>query len=287
VREFVQRAAGYTLYGRNEEEILLFIYGPPASGKSTFIAAVGAVLGDYAAMTDFTSFLKSMRTSGGPRADIARLAGRRLVISMEVDEGAKMDEPLVNQLTGMDTVTVRHLYQESFEFLPQFTIWLAANTRPQIDNPDGGIWRRIREIPFDQGVPEQEQDRKLKQKLCESEHGMAILNWLVGGCLAWQEKGLDVPDAVRGATEDYRMEMDHVRDFLEDCTITGKNCWETVNAINSTYIGWCHRNHINPLGRKAFNSNLRNRGFEQGNDGRRRRWEGILLTEDPIYDLRR
>ena len=35
------------------------------------------------------------------------------------------------------------LYREFFEFLPQFTLWLAANDRPRVSATDSGIWRRI------------------------------------------------------------------------------------------------------------------------------------------------
>ena len=151
VLKFVQKAAGYSLYGVNEEEIMLFIFGPPASGKSTFLAAISAALGDYAATADFGAFFSKKRSAGGPRADIARLAGRRIVVSHEVGEGEKLDEAMVNQLTGMDKVA-RHLYQESFEFMPQFTIWLAANSRPQIDDIDGGFgegfWRYLKARPY-------------------------------------------------------------------------------------------------------------------------------------------
>lgn len=121
------------------------------------------------------------------------------------------------------------------------------NNRPEIENPDGGIWRRIREIPFDQVVPEQKQDRKLKQKLCEPEHMSAVLNWLVEGCLAWQEKGLDMPEEVRNAIEEYQQEMDHVREFLEDCTDTTEGSWENVNTFKEAYISWCLRNRANLL----------------------------------------
>ena len=214
VRDFVQKVAGYSLYGRNEEEIILFVYGPPASGKSTFLEAIKSALGDYATIADFGAFLKKERSASGPRADIARLARRRLVISLEVQEGAKLDEALVNQLTGMDTVTARHLYQESFEYIPQFTIWLAANNRPQINDPDGGIWRRIREIPFDQVIPEKERNRKLKKELCDdAEHRNAVFCWLVKGCLAWQLEGLEIPEAVVEATADYKVFF-----TIEKCT---------------------------------------------------------------------
>ena len=55
---FVQRMIGYALTGETCEEVLFFLYGPTASGKSTFLEAVKAVLGDYARTADFGTFLR-------------------------------------------------------------------------------------------------------------------------------------------------------------------------------------------------------------------------------------
>jgi putative DNA primase/helicase len=44
--EFLQRAAGYSLTGSVREEVLFFIHGPGGSGKSTFLEALKATLGD-------------------------------------------------------------------------------------------------------------------------------------------------------------------------------------------------------------------------------------------------
>src|SRR5262249_44293846 len=100
---FLQRAAGYSLTGDTGEEKLFFAQGPAATGKSTFLEALKAVLGDYASTTDFETFLKRSGDRGIPN-DIARLAGRRLVVSNEVDEGKQLAAALVKTLTGGDTV---------------------------------------------------------------------------------------------------------------------------------------------------------------------------------------
>ncbi len=123
---FLQRFTGYTLTGDTSEEKLAMILGPEASGKSTFIAATTKTLGDYAQTTDFETFLKRPAT-GGPRNDLARLAGARMVVSIEVDDGKALAEGVVKTLVGGDTVTARLLHKEFFEFVPAFKLWLAAN----------------------------------------------------------------------------------------------------------------------------------------------------------------
>ncbi len=152
LRDFLQRAVGYSLTGDVSEEVLFFVHGPGRSGKSTFMEALKATLGDYAKSADFESFVQR-RDAGAVRNDIAELAGRRFVVSIEVDEGKKLAEGLVKLITGGDTVRARFLYQEAFDFVPQFKLWLAANHAPKVKHDDSAMWRRILRIPFENIVP--------------------------------------------------------------------------------------------------------------------------------------
>ena len=163
-RTFLQRAVGYSLTGDTREETLFFVCGPTASGKSTFAEAVKTILGDYGATCDFETFLRRP-SSGGPRNDIARLHGARLVVGVEVEKGQRLAEGLVKTLTGGDKVAARFLYQEAFEFVPQFKLWLVANDRPRAADDDSALWRRILLMPFDHTIPEAERDPAVKARL--------------------------------------------------------------------------------------------------------------------------
>ena len=68
-----RRAVGYSLSGHTSEEVLFFAHGPTATGKSSKLEAIRAVLGEYAATADFETFLKR-HGDAGIRNDVARLA---------------------------------------------------------------------------------------------------------------------------------------------------------------------------------------------------------------------
>lgn len=283
IRSFVQRALGYSLTGSVEEEALFFAFGPSATGKSTLFSAVEAALGDYAAMADFETFLAKPATGGNPaRADIARLHGRRFVASLEVEEGRRFAEGLVNQLTGGDVVTARFLYQESFEFIPTFKVWLAANNKPQVRGADGAIWRRVKLIPFNQVIPKEERNPKLKSELQSPENLEAVLTWLVEGCQDWQRWGLAPPPEVESLTEEYRREQDPIKDFLEDCCYTGPGARASNAALLREYQEWAKKNGERPIGRKKFEKILAER-FEREQipgEKNRRDWVGIGLLSN-------
>jgi putative DNA primase/helicase len=281
VRAFAQRAVGYSLTGITAEEKMFLPHGPTATGKSTFIEAVKATLGDYAATADFESFLRRPPT-GGPRNDIATLAGRRLVLSIEVEEGRHLAEALVKTLTGGDTVTARRLYQESFEFVPAFKLWLVANAAPRVHDDDDAIWRRIVRIPFTVTIPEADRDPAVKATLRDpATSGAAILAWGVRGCLDWQAHGLGVPAAVRDATAIYRAEQDPLTDFLDECCVLAATGSVNVTALLTEYLAWCEANgERHPLGRTALKRRLESRGLTQEHLRAGRVWTGISLRPE-------
>ena len=178
---FVQRLAGYTITGVTDEEILAFLHGPGATGKTTAVEAIKATLGDYASTSDFETFL-ARRGDAGIRNDVARLAGARMVVSVEVDDGKRLAEGLIKQVTGGDKIAARFLHREYFEFEPQFTLWLVANARPRAHANDDALWRRILQVPFTVVIPPAERNPDLKRTLrTDPTEQTAILAWLVHG----------------------------------------------------------------------------------------------------------
>jgi putative DNA primase/helicase len=279
VRSFVQRAAGYSLVGVTDEEVLLFVHGPSATGKSTFVESLSSAAGDYARRADFASFLaEGRRVSGGAaRPDLARLAGCRLVTSLEVDDGRRLAVDLVKHLTGGDRVAARHLHQELFEFLPQFTLWLAANHRPRVPDDDAALWRRILQVPFEITIPEAERDPGVKAELRDpARSGPAVLAWSVQGALDWQARGLDPPEAVRAATAAYRASMDPLARFLEDCCVKGAGFWAGTLDLYGVYVAWAGRAGVHDsdrLSMEAFGTRLK--AVPDVKEHRRRQVRGV------------
>jgi putative DNA primase/helicase len=75
------------------------------------------------------------------------------------------------------------LYEEAFEFTPQFKIFLGTNHLPKI-TMDPAVWERVRKIPFAVQIPKAERDKRLDERLRAELPG--ILAWAVRGCLEWQ-----------------------------------------------------------------------------------------------------
>jgi P4 family phage/plasmid primase-like protien len=281
VISFVKRYAGYTLTGITRERLLAILYGFGKNGKTTLVELLRDVMGDYATNTDTETLL--MRRYQGVGNDVAALKGARFVSAAEVEQGRRLAESKVKQLTGRDTVTARFLFGEPFNFTPEFKLWLSTNNKPLIQGTDDAIWDRIRLIPFTQRFDGERQDPKLPEKLHSELAG--VLAWMVEGCMEWQEHGLREPETVRAATDQYRAEMDTLAAFIEDRCVVREDAVAPATPLWKQYQLWCDDAGEKAGTQKVFGMRLRERGFvnekiKRGPHKDRKGWFGIGLGAD-------
>jgi putative DNA primase/helicase len=282
VRRFVQKFAGYSLTGSVAEQVLAFLHGEGANGKSVFLGALRAVLGDYSMEAAPELLVSKRERSAGDLSAVADLQGRRFVSTIELDDGQRLAEGLVKQLTGEGTLKSKRMRQDFFEFPNVSKLWLAANHKPTVRGTDHAIWRRIRLVPFEVTIPADRRDPHLLERLAEERDG--ILSWLVEGCLAWQHEGLAPPDAVSAATGDYREESHPLRDWLDECTESDPGARTAFSDLWVSYGEWSKRERIRmPLGRKRFADALSEAGYEKatGTNNVKTRRGLRLLGEGP------
>lgn len=276
---FLQRAVGYSLTGSVAEQCLFFLHGSGANGKSTFLNVVQRLAGDYALAAEADLLLAT--THERHSTGIADLVGRRLVVVQETDDGRRLAEATVKQLTGGDTIRARRMRQDNFEFRPTHKLWMAANHRPMVRGTDHGIWRRIRMVPFLNAVAPDAQDPALFDKLLVELPG--ILNWALEGCSQWRHGGLRPPPAVLNATQEYRTEQDHIGRFLDDCCELANDVCVSARDLRAAYERWCEENGERPWSAKAMAPQLVDRGCERVKGGYTRAWSwvGVTLADRP------
>lgn len=276
--DFIQKAIGYSLTGDTSEQVAFFLWGTGRNGKSTLINTIKELMGDYSKQTNSDTFTSKIH-EGGINNDIARLHGSRFVSAVESEDGQKLSESLIKQLTGGEPITARFLRKEFFEFVPEFKIFFTTNHKPIVKGDDEGIWRRIRLIPFTYTVPKEEVDKHLPEKLRAELPG--ILKWAVEGCLKWQEEGLGEPEDVKNATDEYKEEMDLLSNFLQDCCVTIPTAKVQVNVLHKEYMRWADENGEYPMKMRAFSNRLNMKGFhKRKSTGNKTFFFGIGLLED-------
>ena len=101
----------------------------------------------YARKVDVMTFMKSKNYEDNLRK-AAQLAGARFVYSSEIDEEHRLNEQLIKDMTGGDTMEARRLYKEAFNFKPTFKPWMYGNHKPEIRGTDDALWGRVKLIEF-------------------------------------------------------------------------------------------------------------------------------------------
>ncbi len=254
LQKYLQRVVGYCLTGETNEQVFFFFYGAGANGKSSFLNILRALMGGQLAKQTPSSTLMSHYGARTTTNDLARLQNSRVAIASEVEEGSFFDEPMIKGMSGGDLISCRYLYQEHFEYLPQFKILIAGNHKPVIKGGDEGIWRRLHLIPFTVTIPYDKRDKHLQQKL-ESELP-GILNWALQGTSLWMQHGLNPPKIITDATNEYRTEMDLIGQWISDrCTLNpALSC--SGKDLYFNYQGWCISCGLKSLSRNAWSKKL-------------------------------
>jgi putative DNA primase/helicase len=280
VRRQVQRDLGRALVGTDLEESLPIWYGSGANGKSTTARTILQGVGEYGrqAVKDLLVAAKFERHS----TDLADLAGSRIVIAEEIQDGKHLDEAAVKNLTGGNRKKARFMRCDNFEFEQTFSIFLLVNHRPVITGTDKGIWRRLRVVPWTVSIPfaeQRPQDEMVAELMAD---GAWMMRWMAAGFADWQADHYWIAEPVKVATAAYEAEQDVLAGFLNRRCVLNPQATVTVDQLHEAYIIDTLENGdegVEPLTKIAFGKRLKGRNFTQDKaTGGSRVWHGIGLV---------
>jgi putative DNA primase/helicase len=289
LQQYLQRVCGYALTGLTHEHALFFFYGKGANGKTTFVRAVAGVLEDYHRTAPIETFAAS-HTDRHP-TELADLRGARLVTANETEEGRRWAESRINMLTGGDRVRARFMRQDLFEFTPQLKLVISGNHKPSLRSVNEAARRRFNLIPFTVTIPAEERDKDLSDKLKAEWPG--ILQWMIDGCVDWQERGLAPPEVITAATTAYLDAQDTVAAWLDECCELDANTWERSQTLFASWKAWAERSGQFVGDIKTFRDRLDGRDgieFRKQPGTKRAGFQGVRLRPpeeppiDPYYD---
>lgn len=271
---FLQRVLGYSLTGRVEEHAWFILYGTGRNGKTTFLETVKHCLGDDYAQQAPLDILKH-RAPGNIPSDLARLRGARFAAVAEPKLRMRINTAVVKHITGGDKIVARFMHHDWFEFPPTHKLFVGTNYKPIIEETTDAIWHRTHLVPFTQKFVDETDDKELGDKL--KIEAMGIMAWMVEGCLAWQREGLNRPEEVKVATDQYRAEMDLLGEFLEERCHIGDGLTARAGALYNEYKSWCDEVGQKPLSGNNFGQALLEKGFEKLADRKGRCYIGLGL----------
>jgi putative DNA primase/helicase len=253
----LQKFGGYSLTGHIREHVFLAIVGAGGAGVSTFTNCLMRVAGDYAKATAPETFTAT--TGDRHPADMAALAGVRLVVAPEVERGRRWAESRLKGFVVGDPVSARVMRGDPFEFRPVGKLIVTSNALPSIGTVDRAMRRRLLIVEFNH-VPAQPQ-RDLLERLIEDE-GPAILRWFIDGAVYWYCNGLEFPESMRLATDQYLDVEDSFTVWLEESVVRGVEESETAAALFSSWRQFCEARNEHAGTAKGLSHLLQARGFK-------------------------
>jgi putative DNA primase/helicase len=267
---YLQRLFGYGITGLVTEHKFVVLYGEDGrNGKDTFQRCLSHALGAVSSAIQKDVLLEAGRTrsAGAPTPHLSDLQGKRLAWANEPEKGARFNVGQIKDLSGGGEIPTRGLHEKKItKIQPSHLLILLTNHKPHADANDAAFWDRLCLITFnirfvDNPIEpnERKKDTTLWVKLEEEAPG--ILAWLVRGSLEWQQQGLNTPQSVLQAGENYRKEEDTLRLFLEECCIISADKQVKAQALYEAYQTWARSGNLHVMTKTAFGLQLGKKKF--------------------------
>lgn len=273
LRNFVQRAFGYSLMGAPEREQCLFIhYGASASGKSTLLESFAYAIGEYGTSADVETVLARQR--GQHPTDLAALRGRRVVDTSELDSGERLSESVVKRVTSGDRIKARFMRQDQFEYVPTWVLHVTTNHGFSLGAGGESVKRRVKVIPWTVSFAGKGADKMLRETLkAEAE---ALLAWAVKGAVEYHQRGqdLNMPQCAQDVGDELFQDADPVAAFCNDALIVTYNesHWAATDSLYAAFRTWWSesgRKGEPDMNKRAFGMAL---SRVEGMPGSQQRW---------------
>jgi putative DNA primase/helicase len=265
---FLQEFAGYALTTQMTYELAVWLFGPPGSGKSTFIAGLTAMLGHRAGILGLADLERS-------RFTLADLPGKTLVVASEQPSSYLASTNTLNAIISGEPIQVERKYRDPFTVVPRAKVCWAMNELPRVADANSGLFRRVKVVAFP-ALAEDERDPKIKHAI--EQEGAGILNWALEGLWRLKERGhFEVPAGVEDATKQFRENNDVPALFVEDRCIRGAECKVQASQLYAEYKEWCLENGHRPMSSTRLADDWARLGFEKTASNGRRFYRGLTL----------
>lgn len=262
--DFTQRLFGQGMLGTADKSKLIIMCGTGANGKSTLTDTMVSLLSDYALNTSANTIIQSKANKD---YYLAELKGIRLSVINESKKGSYLDEELVKSLVDSGEIQARQIYQAPITFQPVATPILTTNYRPRI-SADYSINRRIIFLPFEHQLPKDQRNPNFRAEVLDPEMS-GILNWALEGCRQYQKQGLNPPDCITTATNEYFQENDRIGRFIEERMCIDAGARIKLQNVKDQYVHWAILNGFNEASTDRVSQEFRHRGYlvEKRNNG--------------------
>lgn len=249
----LQEIVGYLLWFDTRQQTFFVLTGDGGNGKSTFLAVIRALIGDY----NISSVPLEVF---GERFQLTATLGKLVNAVAECGEMDRVAEAILKSFVGGDMMWFDRKGISGLNARPTARLLLSCNTLPRFTDRTNGVWRRYQVVPFTVQITESEKVKgmDLPEFWAATGEMSGILNWALCGLLRLHTQG---GFTVSGACEDLKAEhrdrCDPHRQFIDDYTQAATNGKLRCEEVYAAYSSWCHERAVTRLQDGNFGVELR------------------------------
>ncbi len=284
----LQEWAGYVLMPDTGEQKFLILEGEGSNGKSVYVAAITAMLGeDNVSTVPLEVF--------GERFARAETLGRLLNAAADCGELDRVAEGYLKPFTSGDRMFFDRKGVPGINCRPTARLMVNVNQRPRFSDRSRGIWRRMKLIKFEVEITREKRIKGLDKIEHWQRSGElpGILNWAIRGLARLRaQNGFTESESENREIEDYKEEMNPARAFLGEYVE-----WTALGAISTRllyqiYSRWTKESGYHALSERSFGREVKRKfpKVERERVGTRTerfyQYRGIQFSQDEIFGER-
>jgi putative DNA primase/helicase len=252
---FLQQWMGYMLSPTVRLQLMLWLVGAGANGKSVLLELMRNLVGTE----NCSSVMLDRLSSGAVRAE---LDGKTLNVSSDLPRNAAINDGYMKACVAGDAIDGERKFKAPFTFRPTVKFVASMNNMPSTNDLSHGFFRRIVVLSFTRTFAPQEQDQGLPDALLEELPG--ILAWAVEGLRTLQQTWqIAIPPSSRSAVALYAADSNPVRLFVDELVRPSDDAWVDSTELFKQFQLWCKVNGFSPRSIVTFSREFAQLGFRK------------------------
>lgn len=236
----LQEFTGYCLVRHAKYEKALYLIGPGADGKSTYMKILRELVGPENC---------SAVSFGAIEDQFQRAAMYNRLVNLSAEIGAEsLESQYFKKIVSGDTLQAAYKHVDTFEFDPFCKLVFAGNMLPRVRDNTDGYFRKLLIVQMKRQFMEDDPDRdpnlfdKLKEELSE------IFYWALCGLARLVKQGrFTACEETRELMQDYRRLNNPVLCYVEEECVMGEELKVPKKDLYSDYKNYCSRNGYSAL----------------------------------------
>lgn len=249
--DLVQQMFGYYLMDALKPEVVFFLVGEGANGKSQLVKLLKEMIGhDYS-----SSFsIQNLTTN---RFSAVNLIGKKVNLCSE-EESKHMKSDKFKAMVTHDMIECEKKYgAKMICFEPRTKFLFATNNMPGFDSIGVAIKRRVKIIKFFREIPEEAQDKSLFDKLLKELPG--IIEWAIEGAKKLIENDYKFVETknLQDAYSEFEEVVSSPVQFLRENYVESEGGFIPNDELYEHYRDWCINNGRNKKSSYNFAKDLK------------------------------